>query len=271
MEKNIRNNNIPLVSVLIGSYNRADLINRCIDSILNQSYKRIEIIIVNDASTDNTISVLDNYVKEYPNKIKFITNETNKGIAYNSNLAYSHAKGTFLALVGDDDEWHDKEKIAKQVRAFESDKDLGIVSTYWNDIKNGEIVNIHKPEIHKDSFSQILKGNGVYCGSTVLISKTAWESVSGFDEKMTRGTDSELFRSIIKKGFKTCILPMYSTNVFIDNHFRMTPVGSSVSQKKAINANVYVLRKYLFDYMKKPSALYVRVLSIIKLYIKYIR
>lgn len=265
MEKSIKDNSVPLVSVLIGTYNRADLINRCIDSILNQSYKSIEIIIVDDASTDNTISVLEKYVNKYPNKIKFISNETNKGISYNSNLAYSQSKGQYLALVGDDDEWHDQEKISMQIKAFKENKKLGIVSTYWNDVKNEQIVNHHKPIINTDPLCQILKGNGVYCGSTVLVSKIAWDSVNGFDEKVIRGTDSELFRSIIMNGFKTHIIPVSSTNVFIDDHFRMTPVNSYESQIKAINANIYLLKKYFFIYLKKPSALFVRLLNTIKL------
>ena len=271
MEKNILGKNNPLVSVLIGSFNREKLIRRCLDSILNQTYENIEIIVVDDASSDNTISVLEKYVNNYPNQIQFIRNETNKGIAYNSNLSYSLAKGDYFALIGDDDEWHDQNKIAKQLNVFEKNSKLGIVSTFWNDVKNGQILKKHEPIIDKDYLGQILRGNGVYCGSTVLISRNAWKSVNGFDERLTRGTDSELFRSIIKKGFKTHIIPVSTTNVFIDDHFRMTPVNSSVSYKKAISANLYVLRKYFFDYLKKPSVLYIRVLNIIKLYIKYIR
>jgi len=258
------------VSVLIGTYNRASLLSRCLDSVFAQSYKNIEVIVINDKSTDNTIEVLEKYKKRYPTRFKYINNKTNRGIAYNSNLAFSNSSGEYVALIGDDDEWYNQKKIAMQIDVFRKNEKLGIVSTYWNDIKNKQVVNQHKPTINSDPLCQILKGNGVYCGSTVLVSKIAWELVNGFDEKLRRGTDSELFRSIIKKRFKTQIIPVSSTNVFIDDHFRMTPVNSYVLQKKALNANLYLLSKYFFDYLKYPSALFVRVLNIIKLYYKLI-
>ena len=260
---NIVENNKPLVSVLIGTYNRASLINRCINSILNQSYENIEIIIINDASVDNTIKVLEEYVTKYPKKIQIINNEINRGISYNCNLAYSKAKGEYLALVGDDDEWHDHEKISKQIKAFENNKKLGIVSTYWNDVKNGEIVKRHKPIVGKSPLCQILKGNGVYCGSTVLVSKQAWESVNGFDERVSKGTDSDLFRSIIVKGYTTEILEFFSTNVYIDDHSRMTPENTLSSKKDALFSHSYALYKFKTKYIRCPFSLARRVYSIL--------
>ena len=218
--------NNPLVSVLIGTYNRSHLLSRCLDSIFNQTHTNIEVIVVDDNSSDKTIEILENYNLKFPSKFKFITNKINKGIAYNSNLAYSMSSGDYLALVGDDDEWFDSKKIEIQLNEFNLNPKLGLVSTYWYDVKNGSIVKQHNPSVSKDPFSQILKGNGVYCGSTVLISKNAWDLVGGFDERMKRGTDSEIFRAIIKKKLETKIVATYTTNVFIDNHSRMTPVIS---------------------------------------------
>ncbi len=261
-------NSTPLVSVLIGTYNRSNLVHRCLDSILNQNYENIEIIIVNDTSTDNTIEVLEEYVTKYPNKIQFINNETNKGIAYNSNLAYSVSKGEYLALIGDDDEWHDPEKITKQIKAFEDNKKLGIVSTYWNDVQNGQIVKQHKPIIEKNPLCQILIGNGVYCGSAVLVSRQAWESVNGFDERVQRGTDSDLFRSIIAQGYSTRILDFFSTNVYVDDHPRMTPTGSIQAFKKDVLSNEICLKKFVEEFKKCDQAKSSRKKALFKKYIK---
>ena len=267
MEKNILSNTKPLVSVLIGSFNRQKLIRRCLDSILNQTYENIEIIVVDDASSDNTTSVLEKYVNDYPNQIQFIRNETNKGIAYNSNLAYSLAKGDYLALIGDDDEWHDQEKIAKQINAFRKNNKLGIVSTYWNDVKNGQIVKKHEPLIDEDYLGQILRGNGVYCGSTVLVSKIAWESVKGFDESIPRGTDSDLFRSIIAKGYTTEIMEFFSANIYIDDHIRMTPTKSKQAFKKDILSNEICLLKFKEEFNKHKKAKKIRKTRLLKKYI----
>ena len=260
--------NKPLVSVLIGTYNRDNLIYRCLDSILAQNYENIEIIIINDCSTDNTVEVLSEYVHKYPKKIQFFNNKENKGIAYNSNLAYSKSKGKYLALVGDDDEWFDKDKIRKQIEAFNQNRNLGIVSTFWNDVKNSKILKEHKPVVEENYLCQILKGNGVYCGSTVLISKKAWDAVNGFDERVPRGTDSDLFRSIIAKKFKTQILEFISTNVYIDDHPRMTPTKSTKSLKKDIISNEICLEKFYAEFQECKHSKYIRKKSLFKKYIK---
>lgn len=255
----------PLVSVLIGSFNRELLLERCLDSVFSQSYKNIEVIVVDDASTDNTIQVLETYKRKYPDKFKYLKNKQNKGISYNSNLAYSISKGDYIALIGDDDEWCDKDKIRKQITVFEDDNKLGFVSTYWNDIKDGKVIAKHKPVKSKNIYSQILKGNGIYCGSSVVISRKAWESVKGFDERIKKGTDSDLFRSIIVCGFSTKIISFYSTNVYVDDHIRMTPQDSSASKKIALKANFMALYKFRYQYLKHPKAFGYRLLTIIKL------
>lgn len=269
MVKNTNSNKKDLVSVLIGTYNRADLISRCLDSVFNQTHENIEVIVIDDASTDNTLSILEKYKNKYSSKFNFIVNKVNKGIAFNSNLAFSNSSGDFIALIGDDDQWIDNRKLEIQLNKFYSNSKLGIVSTYWNDIKNGAVIKNHMPSVNvKNPFSQILKGNGVYCGSTVMISRTAWNLVDGFDERMKRGTDSELFRSIIKKKFLTCVLPINTTNVFVDDHVRMTPTNSLKSEKKSLIANLIILKKYFFDFLFNPLALFIRVKQILKIFIR---
>jgi len=258
---------ITKVSVLIGTYNRALLLSRCLDSVFAQSHKNIEVIVINDNSKDNTIEVLEKYKKKYSTKFKYINNTSNKGIAYNSNLAFSNSSGEYLALIGDDDEWHDQEKIAKQINAFRKNNKLGIVSTYWNDVKNGQIVKKHEPIIDKDYLGQILRGNGIYCGSTVLISKNAWESVSGFDECIPRGTDSDLFRSIIAKGYATKIINFFSANIYIDDHIRMTPTKSIQAFKKDILSNEICLFKFKKEFKVHKRAKRARKKALIKKYL----
>lgn len=271
MVKNIKKiKNEKMVSVLIGTYNRMDLLPRCLNSVFSQSYENIEVIVINDASSDNTIKVLKKYKEKYKEKFLFFTNNENKGIAYNSNLAFQYSKGNYIALIGDDDEWTDNDKLKKQILAFKKNEKLGIVGTYWKDIKNKNVIKIHKPVISKNKVGQILKGNGVYCGSAVLISRKVWEKVGGFDERMPRGTDSELFRSIIVSGYDTAIIPEFTTNVYVDDHIRMSPVNSSIALEKAFGANLYLIKKYFLAYLNHPKSFYVRITNTIKLYIKYI-
>lgn len=244
------------VSVLIGTYNRALFIERCLEGIFNQTHKNIETIVINDASIDNTIEVLEKCKKKYGDQLTYITNETNKGIAYNSNLAYSHASGEFIALIGDDDYWCNMQKIEKQVYAFESSSDnLGVVGTWW--IEKGLDFEIKKtPEEPKDWKRKLLSGGGVVCGSTPLISKVAWDHVNGFDENQTRGTDSDLFRRIILNDFRGVILPEFTTIVDVNQRReRMTSSKNlEVNFLRHITAMKYNLKKLSDYYDEFPEA-----------------
>jgi len=93
-----------LVSILLCAYNGEKYIDTQINSILNQSYKNIELIIVDDNSTDGTFSICEKYAKEYPN-IRLYKNETNIGINRNFEKAIKLSKGDFLAISDQDDIW----------------------------------------------------------------------------------------------------------------------------------------------------------------------
>lgn len=265
MEKNILINNKPLVSVLIGSFNREKLIPRCLDSILNQTYENIEIIVVDDASSDNTISVLENYVNNYPNQIQFIRNETNKGIAYNSNLAFSLSLGEYIALIGDDDYWVDRDKIKKQVNIFNiSTKKLGVIGTWW--VEKSQDIEVKKqPEEPENWKSRLLSGGGVICGSTPLIARKVWLDVGGFDEKMKKGTDSELFRRIIIKGYKAFLLKEFTTIVDVGhNSKRMTDIEGRKALSISLKMNLYLFYKYKYEFIRYPKALLIRIFKLVK-------
>ena len=263
-------NKEPLVSVLIGTYNREQLIHRCLKSIFSQNYNNIEVIVVDDMSTDYTVEVLKEYKVKYPDRFKYVVNNTNKGIAYNSNLAYSLSSGQYLALIGDDDEWSDADKIKKQIEIFQKDTSIGLVSTWWLDVIEDKIVKKHTTHIAKDPIPQILIGNGVYCGSTALISKKAWNQINGFDENVPRGTDSDLFRRIILEGFKTYIIEDFTTKVYIDGHIRMTPVNSILSIKKDILSSEICLKKFAIRFVEYKDARKQRKKSLVKKYLRLI-
>ena len=86
-------NNKGLVSVSVITYNQEEFIEETLESILNQSYNNIEIIVSDDCSTDRTVQILKNYAKKYPNIVKPILNTENKGITENSNAALSACRG----------------------------------------------------------------------------------------------------------------------------------------------------------------------------------
>lgn len=107
---------LPLVSIALCTYNGARFLEQQLDTLINQTYRNIEIIAVDDCSTDNTYEILAKYASKYPN-IRLYKNETNVGFVNNFERALDYCKGDLIALCDQDDLW-DLRKIELQVAAI---------------------------------------------------------------------------------------------------------------------------------------------------------
>ena len=126
------------VSVIIPIYNVEKYINQCLDSVINQTLKEIEIICVEDCSTDNSLSILEEYAK-LDSRIKIIKNESNKGLSTNRNIAMAEARGEYIAFI-DSDDYVDLSTYEKAYNlAKERDLDCVLFKTSTVDDKTGEI------------------------------------------------------------------------------------------------------------------------------------
>lgn len=97
-----KNNNGDLISVIIPVYNNERFFDRCIQSVIGQSYKNIEIIIINDCSTDGVEKIIKNY-KNIDNRIKYYKNDKNMGVGYTRNIGISYAEGEYIYFLDSDD------------------------------------------------------------------------------------------------------------------------------------------------------------------------
>lgn len=144
----------PLVSVAIITYNQKTFLRECIDSVLDQDYPNIEIVVADDASNDGTQDMLQEYDKEYPGKFILNLSEENKGITANSNCAHFACSGKYIAWMGGDDLMLSS-KIRSQVEFMENnpecticyhnleifDSDAGKIISYYNSKRkfNGDV------------------------------------------------------------------------------------------------------------------------------------
>ena len=127
-----------LVSVIMPSYNTGAFIKESINSVLNQTYSNLELIIVDDCSTDNTDEIVS---KIKDDRIKYLKNEKNSGAAISRNYAIREAKGKWIAFLDSDDLWH-PEKLEKQI-AFMKKNDYKFTYTNYERIdENGISLNI---------------------------------------------------------------------------------------------------------------------------------
>lgn len=116
----------PTVSVILPTYNRAHLLERAIQSVLDQTYPDFEIIVVDDASIDNTVNIIKGIINE---RIRYIRHEKNKGAAAARNTGIKLAKGKYIAFQDSDDEWL-RDKLEKQIKIFETvSPEVGVVYT----------------------------------------------------------------------------------------------------------------------------------------------
>lgn len=250
----------PLVSVIICTHNRETLVPRAIDSALNQKDVKVEVIVVDDCSSDDTCRVLN---ERYGEQITLVRLETNRRVAYATNRGFERSTGEYIALLGDDDYWSDASKLAKQLAIFyESDNEVGVVGTWWQEQHaSGEIVQ-REPEEPDDWKDRLLRGGGIICGSTPLIRRAAWVKAGGLDERLPRGTDSDLVRRIILFGYRGRVLPVHTTVVDVGHGLtRMTSRGGWNEARRTFFAHSYLLRKYWRQYLRQPGAMYARVRS----------
>jgi glycosyltransferase involved in cell wall biosynthesis len=108
--------NIPLVSIAVATFNGAEYLTQQLDTLVAQSYQNIEIIVSDDGSTDDTLSILELYAKKYANFFVY-KNEVLHGVKRNFENALEHCKGTYIAFSDQDDIWM-LDKIEKQVNAI---------------------------------------------------------------------------------------------------------------------------------------------------------
>ncbi len=187
----------PLVSVIIPTYNRETLIIKAINSILKQSFQDFDILIIDDASTDGTESVIRNLNND---KIKYYKLEKNSGQCIARNYGIKRATGKYIAFLDSDDEWL-PEKLSKQLECYKNGPaNLGSVYGYsysMDMIKNKTSLisgKAYRGNIH----NKFMEG---FCPSTpslFLIKKEALEKVNYFDENLITFVDLDLHIRISK-------------------------------------------------------------------------
>ena len=180
----------PLVSVVIPVYNRANYVVQAIDSVLAQTYKNFEIIVVDDGSKEDVKGALQKYIKN--KKIRYIY-QKNKGVASARNTGIKKVRGEFIAFLDDDDIWLPK-KLELQMPLF-SDKNVGLVYGGRINFEDSTQKVVWKSDSSKfykgDVFDKLLFGNcNFVCTSTVIVRKNILTLYGLFNEEF-KGASTE--------------------------------------------------------------------------------
>ena len=182
---------MPKVSVIIPTYNRAHILGEAIDSVLSQKYNDLELIVVDDGSTDGTKKVVSSYVP----RLTYIYQE-HQGVSAARNRGVEHAQGNYLAFLDSDDLWL-QNKLYLQMKLMESNPEALICYTEEIWIRRGVRVNPMKK--HRKYSGMIFKHCLPLCiisPSSALINRILLEEVGGFDEGLEVCEDYDLWLRI---------------------------------------------------------------------------
>jgi glycosyltransferase involved in cell wall biosynthesis len=180
----------PTVSVVVPTYNRADLLQRAIDSILNQTYSDFELIIVDDASTDNTQAVVDEY--DDP-RIKYVEKEQNEGGAAARNTGIQHSCGDFVAFCDSDDEWIET-KLEKQTEVIKTHECTAVYCRHYVVEDEYDAFRRSSGELRSgDIRADLLQGWCPASTSFFLVEKESLRAVDGFDPQLPSFQDYDLW------------------------------------------------------------------------------
>lgn len=189
-------NNSPKVSVVIPTYNRAHLIQKSIRSVLNQTYKNLEVVVVDDSDDDT-----EKRVKEIKDaRLIYIKNPKRMGVSAARNIAIHVSTGELIAFQDSDDEWYE-DKLEKQVNLL-----LSLPSEYaavycgmeYFDIKTDKVIDIELTEINfRQSYADGMLQTPPT--QTILIKKNVLDEVGYFDEQLRAAEDTELTIRVSRK------------------------------------------------------------------------
>ena len=211
------------VSVIIPVYNVSGFIAQTIDSILFQSYKDVEIILVDDCSTDDSSDIISNYVSVHSNII-YSKLDINQGAAVARNKALSIAKGRYVAFLDSDDMWCDQ-KLEKQL-AFMNEKNAAISCTAMDTIdKDGNSLGTIRKVIERIDYDFLLR-NTMIATSTVVIDRNI---TGNFLMPLRRGGQDYATWLMLMRNGEIC----YGLNEVL-SHYRVLSDSLSSNKIKSI-------------------------------------
>ena len=222
-----------LVSIVLPTYNRGEMLKKTISSIISQTYTNWELIIVDDASNDNTAGIVKGMDDS---RICYVKNEKNCGSNYSRNRGAELANGEFLAFIDSDNEWM-PEKLEKQINCFEVQGELELVfcKVLVNEGGFEKIV----PNEQIEDLKEIMVRKNIVDTSATLMRKAAFEKVGKFDERISRLQDWDLFfRFIVVNECPT----LYIDECLDINYIQEDSI--SKNNWKLFDSMIYFMNKY---------------------------
>ncbi|PVE67193.1 glycosyltransferase family 2 protein [Priestia megaterium] len=192
-----------LVSVIIPTYKRPLKLSRAINSVLNQTYSNIEILVVDDNNPNTserkeTEELMSQY--ENNNQVKYLRHECNKNGSAARNTGFKNSSGEYIMLLDDDDEFLPR-KVEVQVKCLESkDGSWGACYTKYKRLRNGKVDTICAENSEGNLyFEELCRNLFIQAGSNLMVRRSVFKELNGFNESFSRNQDIEFAVRLLKK------------------------------------------------------------------------
>ncbi|MDD3417006.1 MAG: glycosyltransferase family A protein [Lachnospiraceae bacterium] len=234
-----------LVSVVLPTFNRQNVLERAIDSVLNQTYSNLELIIIDDGSTDGTEELIHRY-QEIDQRVVYYKNAVNSGPHVSRNLGILKSRGDYIAFQDSDDEWV-LDKLFKQMSLFlQTEENIGMVYSPFIKIASEELKICPNPDEVEKWSGELLETlfSTPLCGTpTMLIKRSVLNEVGKFDEKLNCLEDYELSLRIAKKYLIYAVMePLLLSYTSGD--------GINSNMLEALKTRCFILKEFRDDYLK---------------------
>jgi glycosyltransferase involved in cell wall biosynthesis len=185
----------PKFSVIIRTYNRAQLLTRAIKSVLNQTYNNYELLIIDDGSTDTT----GECVKQFQDRrIRYHKHEMNLGVCQAANSGIELAQGEFISFLDSDDEWM-PEMLENVFDKFQSDTHIGCVYTSYSRKNVNGVNHEYRFNLEGNIYKDALKQGYITLPTTLSIRKQCFDEIGGFDLDILVGEDDVMCLKLAKR------------------------------------------------------------------------
>lgn len=251
------------VSIICTNYNKGDWVREAIDSFLNQKTNfDFEIIIIDDASTDHSYEIIQEYQNKFPEKVRTFRNEVNLGITKTWKKICREAKGQYIARCDSDDFWIDPLKLQKQVDLLDasidslwSNTEFDMVDLDGNLIQKNAFANKALPLI--DSYEEMLVMKGMTMASTWLVDTALMQDVSAQISDTAADDTFELQLELFKRtkiSFLSDSTTVYRMNLGSDSK----PMTLETAEKRftgILDSQIKYLNKYPYQDIQRISHL----------------
>jgi len=238
----------PVVSVVIPTQNRAKMLRRAIESVLAQTWRSFELIVVSDGSKDHTRAVVSSFADP---RIRLLEHDAARGASAARNTGIRASVGKYVAFLDDDDEWTPN-KLDLQLPVIEdSSPRVGLVYAWMEYLRDGRSIELRAPTLRGSILPEMLDRQAITNSSTLIVKRQVLDVVGGFDEGLPRGNDGDFIRRV-SKHYQVDYVPEVLAKVHVGHGPRITSNAITGLQNE-IAEHFCRLKRFQSEFDKYPA------------------